>query len=469
MKRAFPFLLAGFVLAIWAVGIVLLWPAKPVSSGQLALPDGSVVRVIAVTYGTNHVAGPLLARWVDRWPPRAQAWAKRLFGSRVSPPGRMATAEPRMVVWIDRATSGAAANVASSYFYVALADESGFVSGGSTYLGGGGASLRGLDFQAVPQRDRQISLHFFYHSIQFTYHGTRSSVTNGGSLSFENPLFGRYPQWTPETLPATKQVGDVEVTLDQLSTGHGDHTLHRGLPGGGKIIEFGDSATEGKNTTVCVMHLRSLADPGEVWKVTGVRLGDATGNRVKNESMSWGGDGEDYFTFAPSLWTNESAWRLECEIKRTRNFKPDELLTFRNVPLGTVRARDLIGMTNRVGWSSNVLGTTVTLDHVVRRPPNTNESWSSSEISQVKFTLGALATNTHVDLVQMVMDTGQTNAPGSWSSSSSERTYSFRTIPLEARTADFTFAAHTSRWVQFMVKPEVRTARLEYPSRPKGR
>jgi hypothetical protein len=456
MKRALFYVLTGLVLLTVAAGVMLLWPAKPVSSGQLTLPDRSVVRIMAVTYGTNHVVGPVLACLVDRWPPRVQALAKRLLGARVSPPGRMATSEPRMVVWLDRNINGAAANVGSGYFYVALADESGFVSGGRTYMGGGRASLLGLDFQVAPRRDRESAL-------QFSYHGPGGSVTNGGGLSFRNPLSGRYPQWTPEALPATRRVGDLEVTLEQLSTGHGEHTHHHGLPGGRKVIEFGESDTEGRNTSVCVMRLRSLTDPGEVWRVTGVRLGDATGNWVRNEGMSWGGEGEDYFTFTPGLWTNESAWRLECEIKRTRNFRPEELLIFRNVPLGALDARDA------VGWTSNVLGAVLTLDHIVRRPPNTNDSWSSSNISQVKFTFGVLATNTHLDLLRMVMDTGQTNTPGSWSSSSSERTYSFQTIPLEARTADFIFAFHTSRWAQFTVKPEVRTARLEYPSRPKGR
>jgi hypothetical protein len=462
MKRTFLYLLAGLVVAMLVVCVALLRPARPVSSGQLALPDGSVVRIIAVTYGTNHVAGSVLARLVDKWPPRVQAVAKRLFGVRASALGKMATPESRLVVWVDRTTNSTMPTGVFSGSHVALADGTAFVSGSRVSIGGWWSTPMGLSFGAVPRRDRQLSLQFFHY-------GTGGPVTNSGSLSFENPLFGTHPQWTPEALPATKRAGDAEVTLDKLSTGHGNHTRHQGLPGGRKVIEFGDNTSEGRNTTVCVLHLRSLTDSNEVWKVAGVQLNDATGNRLGNESMSWGGEEEDYLTFAPNLWAGESAWRLDFEIKRTRNFKPEELLTFRNVPLGVVDGLGGVGVTNRVAWTSNTLGVSMTLDRMVRRPPNTNNTWSSDELSQVVFTHAPLATNTHLDLLRMVMDTGETNLPGSWSASRLERTYSFQMIPLRARTADFTFAVHTSRWAQFTVKPEVRTARLEYPSQPKGK
>jgi len=38
-----------------------------------------------------------------------------------------------------------------------------------------------------------------------------------GALRFQNPLYGRFPQWQPEPLPATKMAGDVQVTLLRCS------------------------------------------------------------------------------------------------------------------------------------------------------------------------------------------------------------------------------------------------------------
>ena len=64
-----------------------------------------------------------------------------------------------------------------------------------------------------------------------------------------------------------------------------------------------------------------------------------------------------------------------------------------------------------------------------------------------------------LDLFSARADKGVDLGCVAWSSSSSTRAYSFRAIPPEASTADFTFTLQRSRWVEFTARPEVRTAR----------
>ena len=175
-----------------------------------------------------------------------------------------------------------------------------------------------LRFSAIPRRDPVIALNFFCYP-------PTGGVRECGKLSLPNPVYGHFPQWTPESLPTTKRVGDVEATLERLSTGHDSARSQRSVDGGGSIIEFGANGLGGRNHTVCLIRLRSLTDTNQVWQVAGEDLSDATGNSIHNTTFGLGGPGDDYFSFEPGLWTNESAWRIKCEIKRVKGFAPEEM------------------------------------------------------------------------------------------------------------------------------------------------
>jgi hypothetical protein len=190
--------------------------------------------------------------------------------------------------------------------------------------------------------------------------------------------------------------------------------------------------------------------------VAGEEVGDATGNKARNTSFGWGSLEESYFSFEPSLWPNESAWKLRCEIKRARGFDPGETFVFRDIPLGS------LGATNQIRCATNFGGVTVTLDHIIRRAPFTNSSWSSDDFSQAHFTTAVLSNGLHLDLLSARTDTGTNLESLSSSSSDNWRIYGYRNVPLEAKTADFTFAVQRGRWVEFIVKPEVGIARREY-------
>jgi hypothetical protein len=408
----------------------------------ITLPDGTSASILAVTYGTNHMVGKALARVVTRLPDRVQDLLPDIFG--VGGLHAMITSGPELVVWVQRRTNGIGAMppISSGYFNAFLGDESNFVSGTEAIMPGWmpGFEVQPVQFKVLPRRDREITLNFFYHNAT-------GGVTNCGSLPFVNPVYSNYPEWKPEPLPATKRAGDVEVTLLGFQTGHGNNSTTRPLKGGGNEVIYDTNRPDGRNNTVVDLTMRSLTDTNEVWQVAGEEISDATGNVARNSGMSSSGTAS--FSFNPSLWPRETAWKIKLEIKRNQGFRPDEVFVFKDVPLGQ------LDFTNIIGWTTNFAGVTVTLEHIYRRPPNTNDSWSTAEMSAVKFTTSALPTGTHLDLLGSVFTLGKTNQTESWESSGNERTYHFRGIPLDAKTADFTFAVQQSRTVEFLAKPEL--------------
>jgi hypothetical protein len=136
------------------------------------------------------------------------------------------------------------------------------------------------------------------------------------------------------------------------------------------------------------------------------------------------------------------------------------LLTFKDVPLGRLQA------TNRVGWMTNLNGVSVTLDYISRRAPRTNDTWSSDKMSDVHFVISGLTNDLLLDLLNARADVGTNLQFPSWSSSGSEKNYYIKNIPVEATNADFTFAVHRYRTVDFSVKPEVGPLRLVFTNHP---
>ncbi len=455
MKRLRAILLVVLLLSVGTVAVVILWQAKPFSSGPLSLPDGTTVRIVAVTHGTNHECGTLLARWVRRLPPRGQQLATAAFGLNASAYSGYFGFEPEVVVWLHRETNSIASPNPPSRIIAWLADESGFTSGNAGLSPSDNPSIVGLIFSAVPRRDESISLHFFGRYA--------NGSTNLGSLRFKNPFMGTYPQWEPEELPSTKRAGDVEVILTRFATGLGSRTRLRKFGDGEQELKLDTNREEGRNYSICLAQARSLASKEEVWRVADVVLSDATGNRIEARMhANWDEVGVGAFEFDHGLWTNEGAWKLDFELNRTTGFRPEEILTFHKVPLGE------LDVTNQIGWTSNLLGGSVTLKNIVRRRPVDEARGWGTEPSTIEVTQ-RFPTNVFLNFLKMTLDTGRTNAwhPGErgyWMRSDSYRIDRFPDIPLEVKTADLSFSVQTSRWVQFTVKPEVGTTRLKLPT-----
>jgi hypothetical protein len=456
LKGILALLCLLLLLAGGAVLILWLKPDRSLST-RLLLPDGTTVSVAGTTFGTNHVFGGKLARVVARMPSGMQAALGRLFGPSAVARQAFSIPTPTLVVWLKSPTIPPTSMPRPylGWYEAFLADANGFVSGSEQYFNPGFGGLTPLQFGAFPRRDHTLSLHLYFHN-------NLGKVKDCGTLMVLNPEYRVYPQWQPETLPATKRFGDVEATLTHFNTGLGNNMGYAGLPGGGHAVTFDTNHDDGRNQSGCRLQLRSLTDSNQIWLVDHVELSDATGNALRSTSMSSGG-GDDVFLFGPALWTNESAWKLRCEIKRSQGFAPGELFSFKNVPVPEMF------QTNQLGWSTNFNGVTVTLDYFIRRPPltNGNGGWYSSQLSQAHFHMKGLSNDLHLDLGETRADTGtKVDCSASSTSDDSQDRY-LGNIPSEAKTLDFTFAVQRGRWVEFMVKPETGTGRFEFPAPPK--
>lgn len=447
MKRALKILSVLVVLLVVAwVALQVAQRAAPPVSGPIVLPDGSWVRLEAVTYGTNHLVGPPLAHLAERMPQSIRSLMVRIIGRPAAMRFSATTSSPKLVLWLNRGIMATPFPASTGYLECVLSDLSGATSGDKIPYEAR-YPLEVKEFAVFPRRAPEITLSIYYHD-------PTGAVFKRGSVAFANPLYRRYPEWKPEPLPATKRAGDVAVTLEKISTGHGENCEVKRPGGGGQEISFGTNRLDGGNTTVCVLHLRPLANSNEVWRVTQVITSDATGNQIG--SVKLGGDCEQGFiTFSPALWPGE-AWKLNLEILRTEGFTSGELFTFRDVPLGALNT------TNRLGWTTNCNGVTVTLEYFLRRPPPADpNNWSFSEVSQVRLAMPGLTNDLHLNLLSARIRTGPVPNINSWGGTGTNRSFYFREIPTNATTADFTFAVQRSRRVEFLVQPETGVLKLE--------
>jgi hypothetical protein len=425
-KKRMLLVAALMVVFIGLASWLLLTQDKPQPlSPPVTLPDGTSVRLLAVTYGTNHVFGTRAARMFARLPLAIQDFLSDLPGVSIAPAQMTTTPIPELLLWLDQRTNGVGSPPSSSaYLTAVLGDGSNFISG--TEPGVASSTPMSLTyplrFAAFPRRDRQITLNIFQHDSDG---GARLC----GSLSFINPHSQTYPQWQPETLPVTRRAGDLEVTLQR--------------------VESGTTDSGGKNETSVYLKFHPLTNDNEVWTAEGAEVSDATGNSVHSSGSTWSWGENPVLRFSPGLWPGEAAWKLKLEFKKTDGLRPEEIFAFKNVPLG------VLDQTNAVGRTTNIAGVTVTLQSIYRRAPITNSSWTSLQFSMVHVSVSGMVAGTELDMLRMECDAGKTSHADSWSSGGDERDYGFREIPLAAQTADFTFAVQQSRTVEFIVKPEL--------------
>ncbi len=416
----------------------LLWPAS--RPQWLDLPDGRSVRIYAVTYGTNHLVGPPLACSATRLSPFAEYALVQVFGARMAVQ-QIKTATPQLLVWLEaKSSEGKIQNLPNINAF--LGDGTNFISGkNQSVWSPSSPGPFSLMFDSFPRRDATITLNFFAPIFG-------GQTTNCGRLSFRNPARHSYPQWQPESLPSVKPAGDVEATLSFLETGHDSRTTVQPAKGGGTELIHGTNRSDGRNLTFVGLRLRSLSHPNERWAVKSLEISDPTGNQASSAYMVWDNIAQG-FTFMPGLWPSERAWKIKLQIKQVDHFEPAQLFTFAHVPLGAP------GETNTLGRTTNVAGNSLTLEQIIHRAPNTNQSFNLSSGSTFSFIMPSLTNGTQWDLLGVVFEPGKTNHPDGWTEGGSQRTYSFRQIPAAATTADFIFAVHQSRTVEFTVHPDL--------------
>jgi hypothetical protein len=431
----------ALVTAIAGTIVVQRFGAAPVQ--VIRLPDGAALLFYSVAYGTNHVVGPLFGRISEKLPVSWREAVRRRLGARAKV-WKVTSPQPQLRVWcvaeIPPATSHPGRSV-----HAMLADETGFTSGPEA-MGfiGPNSSMTGFDFKAFPRRSPNLMLELFERQRT----GEHRFL---GRFRLENPIAGSFPEWKPELLPARKNTDEVDVTLDNFSTGHGWETTVKHLPGNRTVIRRGPRQPGESSVSSFAVRFLPRAESDSEWTIAGTELGDATGNLLRSTSFGSTSSGAfRSFTISPSLWPNEEAWKLRLEVKRQRGFAPAEMVSFRAIPLPAVEATNLFSI------RTNLSGVSISLDRIIRRAPIVGESWSSTDLSQLHVRVTPLPTGVHCDLVKVRAEPGTDVQIPSVSSSDTERTYSLRNVPLDARTIEITFAIHRSRFVEFLVRPETQ-------------
>jgi len=130
-----------------------------------------------------------------------------------------------------------------------------------------------------------------------------------------------------------------------------------------------------------------------------------------------------------------------------RGYAPEEIVTFKNVPVPMVGPSNSTPMTNMAG------GVPVVLREFLRKPDLTNiASWPSATI--IRFELSTHPAGVALDFVEITTDTGEkAGIYGHAWRSPSDRELLLASIPAGVQTMDITWVAQKTRSVEFLVKP----------------
>ncbi len=432
--------------AVATLTVVLVWfgLSKPPPKPQVVnLPDGSTLTLLGVTYGTNHVVGTSLGKILTKFPQRVRQIAERVLGPQATFAQSSTTPEPTLKVWLDRKTPPnfqPSTNFQGSCTAF-VADSSGFASGPDYWFTPSSAGA--LYFTAFPRREEFVT-------IRLMQGMDGEHFTEFGTLRVRNPVYAKYPTWAPDPEHATQSSGHLSVELKRLITGTSGYWVSTTSSDGIARLDYCTNQPGGRNFSVVETKVSTGKQTNEQWSVSGVTVSDATGNVATNSSLSTDGDWSAA-AFSPSLWPSEAAWKVRLQFKRKAGFASEELFAFPEIALPEA------GVTNKVGWSTNVNGCRVTIAEVCRKTQASANSWSSRDSSYLKVTHSPLPENMYLDLGEVWIDDEKGITSG-WSSRGQERRYWLRQIPAGAKTLRVVFAVHQGRTMEFMAKPELLKA-----------
>jgi len=373
-----------------------------------------------VTYGTTHVysRGSLRNRLVRLLPGRL----RQRFGAQGP---TLTVGTTNITLWMERDSTSEPAFLVCDETGMGVAPE---VSARMS-SGGGSEWVEGWSFATFPRRQKELTVRVF---------GTTAGIEAGalaGEWKIPNPVFRKYPVWTPEPLPATRSTGDLAVTLHELKTGVGWPRAEDSP----YTVQFADLC-------ICVVFsLTQNGAPTEDWVPVSIETSDATGNRRLNTSWSFGSSNGWYtIHYQWGLWPGEAAWRLKVELSRRANFAPDELWTARDLSLSETNLSHLPAS------QTTLQGTVVQLQRLV-------PSLEQSGVHTLFFSVSPHREGFQFTIVEVTDELGRTVAILGHGENGINHTVDFRPAS-DAKSLNVTFALHPSRFVEFTVKPEMGPA-----------
>jgi hypothetical protein len=444
-KRFWPALAAVVTVLLALATVVVVMLVRNPPSKTITLLDGRQFRFVGVTYGTNSAMIGTVTRLVRHLPPNLQNFAKAHFAAWLDDAFPYRSADPTLCFWFrpvdtNYPPSAAAALPRSDPILLDDHGRQAMDPGNEFVIQPTGTQVFAA-FQAVPRRSRTLELRLFPNPR------AAAGDTEVGRITVANPVYGKYPQWTPEPVPSLKTVDDLAVQLDVLTTDR------RAAGGVGWVMPGTTGApyapSPPRNNDIPATEFQFFFPNGSNtnWALHHVELSDATGNDISDVPVHSSFDGSIYSeTFAATLWPDEAAWRLSLHFKRTAMFDPADLVTFKNVPLPESGNPSTLRMAATSGNAPIVLDNIVT-------PASPNPSAGAAPLTEVTFQVPLFPYDTDVGFVGAVTDTGAPvpvarNAFGY----RSEVLY-LGPISSGARTLDFTWVVQKFHTVTFLVAP----------------
>jgi hypothetical protein len=431
----------GAILVSFVLGfaVVSYFRAPPEFPQTVRLPDGTELTILKVSYGTNHVSPALIPKSIFDHLPKKLTETLGL-----SPRLTRSSSEPTLGLWFKWRNSSP--TFPQSNYAITMSDESGFESAGpDLWVGGSRPSVQGETFHSFPRRSPKIHLHAYLPS-KWTGSGPQPP-THVGEFEFANPAFAEYPVWKTGPTTVRSSSGDFEATVREFRVGANTNVgpTFRGMYGDNWLICDGTFTAKYRGQIATNWHVKSVC------------LSDASGNRVfPNFWMNqppWAAELSCHF--GPALWPDGSVWKVSTEFSRlpTSEFQADELVTFKNVPVPAPYAASY------GHWKTNLQGLTFTLDGVAgvgATLTNVDQTSLPNKVSEIVATLVPTANSGNLALIRIVSNLGSNIKPEQSYPPIDGKTHEFGvTFPTNTTTVDITFAVHKSRFLEFMLKPEV--------------
>ncbi len=190
------------------------------------LPDGSLMRLAAVSYGINHTyRHAAVTGWrkkVGQFLPNSMlarlGWSKVSGGLTIGTP----VGSTNLVIFTERIgiTNGSTLETRT----VVFDEQENYFDAGNTQgtlvMSDGTNSSRvdGWGFPAFPRRGNRVGLRILARQ-------SGGDWQRAAEFRIPNPVPGKYPEWQAEVLPATKSNGDLTVTLESLESGRAKTNL----------------------------------------------------------------------------------------------------------------------------------------------------------------------------------------------------------------------------------------------------
>jgi len=306
------------IVLLVAAGIAWLTVQRP-KPQTLLLADGSQLRLLKVTHGTNHVC--VYGSW---WQDVLDSIRAR-FGVKAS--RRRATftsAETnRIMVWL-RHDPPPPGQAWPPLYFLSVTDENDLESEltqspnvriNSRAAFGRPSMITGWELPEYPRRAEEFKIRIYRNAAE--------KLPRVGELTVRNPISSPFPTWPAELLPATRQKSNLEITLTKLETGLT-----------GQEVGRAPASEGGKCFSRASFTVKEDGGPTARWGVNHLSASNAAGEvRWSKTFDSVWQHGERIVTFDGAFWLEEPAWKLEVAFVRNAAYPPDEQWVIKGVPV----------------------------------------------------------------------------------------------------------------------------------------